>query len=123
MADILVLFDLVHHGQTIHYGHHYIGDNEVGHHGLCEFQSLLAIRSLQHLITTLENTHQEGTQVVIVFYNEQFILGISNGLLFLHGRHVLWHIIVVDIHVFRLAVVQHLVHQLQHLLGIALHHL
>ena len=40
--------------QPVHHRHHHIADDQVGHFALCHLQSFLAVGSLEHHVTVLQ---------------------------------------------------------------------
>ena len=91
MARCKVILHLLAELQTIHHGHHYIADNQVGHIAQGDFQSLLAIGSFADGVERCKDGAQIGTDVGIVVDDEDgqffggFLLGVCGSRLLLLG--------------------------------------
>ena len=128
MTDVVVLLDTMHHRQSVHHGHHHIGDNEVGHLLLGNLQSLFAIGSLQHGVVAAEDAYKEGAKVVVIFHYQEswsHLIPLSVTAIYLFHRSDidLPHILVGDIGLFVSSSPKHFIYEVEHLLSVAEHHL
>ena len=56
--------------QTVHHGHHHIGDNQVGYDFISQSKPLLPIGSLTDLVLVMQNGAQVGADICIIVDNQ-----------------------------------------------------
>ena len=77
-TDIALYF--IKHLNAIHYRHHDIADDHIGHQLLGFLQAFSTIPGYFHLIPLTKLSLKEGTQIIIVFYQQQqWRIGVNRG--------------------------------------------